>query len=280
VLCPDCVKVRPDQTISWSFGLAFGLLLELSAHKEKSLNLQSAMHFLYPPQCLSCGEETSADFALCAECWREAAFINGLVCDVCGIPLPGEPLSEEAEEHPFCDDCLARPKPWDRGRAALLYQGTARRMVMGLKHRDRQELASPMAMWLKQAGQGLFSSDTLVAPVPLHRHRFFTRRFNQSALLAAQFAKLCNLSHCPDLLKRHKATRIQESMTLPERYENLSQAISVPSGHLAQISRRPILLIDDVMTSGATLSACAEACKSADAAEVNVLVLARVARDT
>jgi ComF family protein len=248
----------------------------MPAHKDKRVNLQSAIHFLYPPQCLACGAETSADFALCGACWRETPFISGLVCDVCGVPLPGQDTTETAH----CDACIAAPRPWGQGRAPLVYDGTARRLILALKHGDRHDIVAPLARWMAQSGRKLCDNDTLIAPVPLHARRLFSRRFNQSALLATQIARDLGLPICPDLLRRHRATRLQEGMTREQRFENLQAAFSVPQNRRAMLHNRTVLIVDDVMTSGATLSGCAKACFDAGAAKVNVLVLARVARDT
>jgi ComF family protein len=243
---------------------------------EDRVNLQSAIHFLYPPQCLTCGAESSADFALCGACWREAPFISGLVCDCCGIPLPGESQGDDV----LCDDCIAAPRPWQKGRAALMYDGTARRMVLALKHGDRHELVKPMAKWMAQAGRDLITPETLIVPVPLHPRRLFSRRFNQSALLAAHIAQISGAEQCPDMLLRARNTQMQEGMTREERFENQKSAFSIQPKHQPRLANRPVLLIDDVMTSGATLAGCSEACRCAGAKAVNVLVLARVARDT
>jgi ComF family protein len=243
---------------------------------EDRVNLQSAIHFLYPPQCLTCGVETSADFALCGACWREAPFISGLVCDSCGIPLPGD-VQDDAV---LCDLCIASPRPWQHGRAALMYDGTARRMVLALKHGDRHELVKPMAKWMAQAGDILITPETLIVPVPLHPRRLFSRRFNQSALLASYIGQIMGLKQCPDMLLRARNTLMQEGMTRLERLENQKSAFSIHPKHQSRLASRPVLLIDDVMTSGATLTGCAEACRDAGAKGVNVLVLARVARDT
>jgi ComF family protein len=240
------------------------------------VNLQSAIRFLYPPQCLACGSETTSEFALCGACWGNTPFISGLVCDACSLPLPGE----GAGDTEYCDACLIAPRPWGRGRAVMRYDGTARRLVLALKYGDRLDLARPMAMWFLPLMQEIKASDHLLAPVPLHPRRLFFRRFNQAALLAEQLGKLCGLACCPDLLRRNRATRRQDGMSREDRFENQRQAFSVPEARKWRVQGRNILLIDDVMTSGATLSACTEACFAAGAVEVNVLVLARVARDT
>lgn len=240
------------------------------------MKLQSVIRFLYPPQCLSCGVETTLDFALCGACWGETPFLSGLVCDSCGQPLVGAPGPEAAH----CDTCLSHPPPWQRGRAAIAYEGVGRRLVLGLKHGDRSDLVPALAQWLAPLARELSDNETLLAPVPLHRRRLFLRRYNQSALIAHALGRICGLAHCPDLLMRRRATRPQEGMTREQRHENQSGAIAVSPKRKACIGGRPVLLLDDVMTSGATLSACAEASLAAGAGSVNVLVLARVARDT
>ncbi|WP_370212596.1 double zinc ribbon domain-containing protein, partial [Roseovarius sp.] len=112
--------------------------------------VQSVLQTLYPPRCLGCGARVESDFGLCGPCWRETPFISGLVCDACGIPLPGEqgepggPGAEPAQ----CDACLVRVRPWARGRAVMLYESMGRRLVLGLKHGDRHDVLRPAGRWL------------------------------------------------------------------------------------------------------------------------------------
>jgi ComF family protein len=237
--------------------------------------MQAAVQLVYPPQCLSCDALVTTDFGLCARCWRETPFIAGLVCDCCGTPLPGEEGGAPVQ----CDDCLTIARPWGRGRAVMLYRDNARRLVMAFKHGDRLDLARPGAQWLHRAAAPLLQPDTLLAPVPLHWLRLFRRRYNQSALLAAGLARLADLPHCPDLLVRRRNTRSQEGRDREGRFRNLEEAIRVNERRRWQMEGRPVLLVDDVMTSGATLGACADACLAAGAARVDVVVLARVAKD-
>ncbi|MDG1117526.1 MAG: double zinc ribbon domain-containing protein, partial [Flavimaricola sp.] len=105
--------------------------------------LQSALRLIYPAQCVSCGDLTETDFALCGTCWRDTSFIGGLVCDACGSPLPGEDRGEQV----LCDDCMVIARPWARGRAALVYDGTGRKLVLALKHGDRTEIARTVGPW-------------------------------------------------------------------------------------------------------------------------------------
>lgn len=233
-----------------------------------------ALHLVYPPQCAACGERTEDDFALCAGCWPGAGFIAGLVCDLCGTPLPGEDTGEAVH----CDDCLTISRPWARGRAALVYGDTARRVVLALKHGDRTDLARPAALWMARAARPILLPGMLAAPVPLHRSRLFRRRYNQAALLGARVARETGIDWCPDLLERVRATGSQEGRDRDGRFENLQGAIRPHPRRGAAAQGRPVLLIDDVMTSGATLAAAADACLAAGATAVSVLVLARVAK--
>ncbi|CAN0587345.1 unnamed protein product, partial [Ectocarpus sp. 12 AP-2014] len=109
--------------------------------------LQMLVSLLYPPRCLGCGTLVESDFGLCPACWRDTPFIGGLVCDSCGVPLPGEGDGGRID----CDDCLKRPRPWDMGRAALLYKDTGRKLVLALKHSDRTDIADPAGGWMARA---------------------------------------------------------------------------------------------------------------------------------
>lgn len=239
------------------------------------MGLQGALHLIYPPQCLSCDALVTTDFGLCGACWRDTPFLAGLVCDQCGVPLPGEDPGHALR----CDDCLTIARPWSQGRAALLYRDNARKIVLSLKHGDRLDLAQPAANWLMRAAEPILKPGMVVAPIPLHWMRLLKRRYNQAALLSAALAKLASLQHCPDLLVRKRSTGSQEGRDRDGRFRNMHDAISVHPKRNTQIEGRYALLVDDVMTSGVTLAAAAEACIAAGAIGVSVLVLARVAKD-
>ena len=237
--------------------------------------MQSLLRLAFPPQCVSCGELVEKEFGLCGNCWRDTPFASGLVCDQCGVPLPGDDTGHP--EH--CDDCMKIARPWARGRGALLYKNNARRMVLALKHGDRLDLAKPAAHWMTHVGGEIVSKDQVVVPVPAHHWRLFRRRYNQAAVLGHAVAKIAKLPIEPDLLHRTRRTRLQDGMSRDERFRNLSAAIAPGRRAQDRLKGRPVLLIDDVMTSGATLAAATEACHAAGAARVDILVLARVAKD-
>ncbi|WP_426032429.1 double zinc ribbon domain-containing protein [Cypionkella sp. TWP1-2-1b2] len=239
------------------------------------MGLQAALHLIYPPQCLTCDARVTTDFGLCGACWRETPFITGLVCDHCGVPLPGEDTGKP--EH--CDDCLTIARPWSQGRAAMLYKDNARRIVLALKHGDRLDLARPASNWLHRVAGPMLKPGMIVAPIPLHWLRLIKRRYNQAALLSAAVAKLAELDHCPDLLIRRRHTGSQEGRSRDGRFANMQDALALHPRRANRVEGRHVLLIDDVMTSGATFAAAAEACIGGGAAGISVLALARVAKD-
>ncbi|MFT6913078.1 MAG: putative amidophosphoribosyltransferase [Paracoccaceae bacterium] len=240
--------------------------------------MQRLMHLVYPPQCASCGDIVGSEGGLCGPCWRETPFITGLVCDACGVPLPGDDTGV-ADPAPHCDACLSVGRPWTRGRAVMLYKDNGRRIVLALKHGDRTDTVPAAAAWMARAARPLVKQEMMIAPVPLHWSRLVKRRYNQAALLAQALAGELSLSYCPDLLLRQRATDSMEGKGHDARFANVAQAIVAHPGRKHLLSGRRVMLVDDVMTSGATLGSASEACLAAGASEVCVLALARVAKD-
>ncbi|WP_126975281.1 ComF family protein [Frigidibacter oleivorans] len=237
---------------------------------------RGGIDLIFPPQCVACDAPVAEPFGLCPACWGNAGFIRGLACDLCGAPLPGEAEPGRAEH---CDDCLRVARPWVQGRAAMVYEGTGRQLVLALKHGDRLDLVPALARWLAQAAAPLIRPGTLIAPVPLHWRRLLARRANQSALLSGALARAVNCDHCPDLFRRRRATPSQDGRSRDDRFRNLAGAIRVAPARAARLRDRDLLIVDDVMTSGATFAAAAEAALAAGAGSVRVLSLARVAKD-
>jgi ComF family protein len=232
----------------------------------------AAQQFLFPPTCLGCRRLLAKQGALCPECWRMISFIERPYCEVLGLPF-----AVDHGEGALCADAIANPPPFARARAAVIHQGLARRLAHELKYHDRCELAPWMARWMTRAGAELIAAADLVIPVPLHRRRFLLRRFNQSAELARQVARQAGLPFEPGLVQRVRPTRQQVGLGARERKANVRGAFSVPEGARPRLKDRHVLLVDDVLTTGATVAAVATALKRAGAAEVSVLTFARVA---
>lgn len=205
-------------------------------------------------------------------------FISGPACARCGAPLPGDGTGA-ADVLPPCDDCLATPRPWDQGRAAMVYSGTGRRLVLAFKHGDRPDLAPALARWLARTAAPLAVPEMVVAPVPLHLRRLLSRRYNQAALIAARVAQAHGLAHWPDLLARRRHTPGQDHRGVGDRFANVAGALAVTPRRAKAVAGRPVLLIDDVMTSGATLAAAAEALLASGSGPVSVAVLALAVKD-
>ena len=237
--------------------------------------LQIAVSLIYPPRCITCGDTVESDFGLCGPCWRDTAFLGGMICDACGAALP--PGGEGDMHH--CDACMQSPKPWVQGRAALMYSDTGRKLVLALKHGDRQEMARPAGLWMANMIRGLVDPDALVVPVPLHWSRLLKRRYNQSALLAKSVARQLDMAWCLDALIRSKRTPSLEGLSHEARFKTLEDAIRPHPKRGPLMKNRPVLLIDDVMTTGATLIACTRACIVAESGPVRVLTLARAGKD-
>jgi ComF family protein len=233
-----------------------------------------ALDVALPPLCPGCRAPVATVGGLCPACWSRLSFIAPPYCPRLGIPFAHDPgpgvLSMQA---------IADPPSYGRARAALRYDDVARDLVHALKFRDRLDLAPTLGGWMARAGQQLIVEADALVPVPLHWRRLWSRRFNQSAALARIIAEECGLPVLPDVLRRVRATPHQVGLTRAERAQNVQGAFRVPDAARGAVSGRRLILVDDVLTSGATLDACARALLRAGAAAVDVLVLARVVHD-
>jgi predicted amidophosphoribosyltransferase len=255
-------------------GQGFLVSSGLQDQKQKLLGLgQRALNLLYPPVCMTCPTAVEAHAALCPACWRDTPFIFGTCCDLCGLPLPGAATGMD-----ICDECQSTARPWEQGRAVVLYGDKARQILLGLKYYDRLDHVPMAANWMLRSAQPMLRADMLVTAVPLHWRRLVTRRYNQAAVLSAAVARGAGLAHCPDLLVRTRSTGSQDGRGRAGRFANVAGVFAPHPRRLSQLQDRHILLVDDVMTSGATLAAASEVMLAHGAASVRVLVLARVAR--
>jgi ComF family protein len=232
---------------------------------------RTALEFALPLLCPSCREPLGEGVGLCASCWSRLSLIEPPYCARLGIPFVFDPgaglLSMEA---------IANPPAYDRARAAVRYDDVAASLVHQLKYGDRLDLAPMMGRWMARAGRELLADANGVVPVPLHWRRLWARRFNQSAALAGAISALCGVPVMHGGLKRVRATPQQVGLSKAERADNVQGVFRVPAEQKAEITGQRIVLVDDVLTSGATVDACARALLRAGAAHVDVLVFARV----
>jgi ComF family protein len=233
--------------------------------------LRLALDLALPPLCAACREPLGDGIGLCASCWSKLSLIEPPYCARLGIPFAYDPgpglLSMEA---------IANPPAYDRARAAVRYDDTARALVHGFKYSDRLDLAPLMGRWMARAGRELLSGADSLIPVPLHWRRLWARRFNQSAALAGAIARCADVPVIHHALKRVRATVQQVGLSKTQRAENVQGAFRVPAEEKGGVAGRRLVLIDDVLTSGATVDTCARALLRAGAAHVDVLVFARV----
>ena len=228
---------------------------------------------LLPPRCLACGVEIGGANGLCPPCWGGLHLLAPPWCRCCGFPLP-----HALADAPLCARCAATPPVFDRARAALRYDAHSSRVVLGFKRGGRLEGVPLFARWMAQAGEELLAEADLILPVPLHRWRLLQRGFNQSAVLAQRIARLTGRPWAPGVLERHRATGSQQGLKAQERLENITAA-AFRVRRPERVAGARVVLIDDVLTTGATLSACAAVLRRAGATGVDAVALARVAKD-
>ena len=233
--------------------------------------LRHALDVALPPLCPACRAPLGDGAGLCADCWSKLSLIEPPFCARLGIPFTYNPgpglLSMEA---------IASPPAYDRARAAVRYDDIARALVHAFKYGDRLDLAPMMGRWMARAGRELTHEADALVPVPLHWRRLWSRRFNQSAALAGSVSQTCDVPVLHDALKRVRATPQQVGLSKPQRADNVQGAFRVLPERKAEVAGRRLVLIDDVLTSGATVDTCARALLRAGAKHVDVLVFARV----
>src|SRR5437763_13832246 len=229
-----------------------------------------ALDIALPTLCVSCREPVDGE-GVCAECWAKLSFIAQPYCPRLGIPFVYDPgpelLSMEA---------IAGPPAYARARAAVRYDDVAKTLVHALKYQDRTDLAPAMGRWMARAGEELLNEADWLIPVPLHWRRAWHRRYNQSGALARAIERQSGVKVRGELLRRVRATEQQVGLSRPQRASNVQGALKVSADRQSEVQGRRVVLIDDVLTSGATVDACARALLRAKAATVDVLVFARV----
>jgi ComF family protein len=239
-------------------------------HALISYSCKLGLHALYPPICLHCHHSIRDHYALCPTCWSQLSFIEPPLCDVLGIPFAydlGEPHSLQA---------LASPPHFEKARSVVRYCSIARSLVHQLKYGDRLEMAALLGRMMWHTGRDLLTCSDVIIPVPLHRRRLWIRRFNQADLLASTLSHLSGLPWYGNVCIRKKNTPSQVHLKRAQREKNLKHAFAIQDIHLSKIHQRHILIIDDVMTTGASANSLSHTLKEAGAASVTVLTFARV----
>jgi ComF family protein len=224
-----------------------------------------------PPCCMACGVIVGEPDALCAGCWAAMNFFAAPWCSRCGLPFP-HPMGEGA----VCGACARERASWDRARAVLRYDKHSRGLVLALKHGDRTHLARGLGRWMRRAGGEVLDGADLAVPVPLHWTRLFARRYNQAALLAHAVRAAGGPPVAADWLVRRRRTPSQGRLGPLARARNVRGAFALRRGR--SVAGKRIVIVDDVLTTGATVEECARVLRREGAAFVGVLTLARAVR--
>lgn len=226
------------------------------------------LDMIYPPRCAACRNEVGAAHSLCTTCFSSIRMISDPACACCG-----EPFDFAVEKGALCGKCLSDPAPYDRACSVMVYDDASRRMITSFKYSDRTHLSIVLSQLMSARGHELLSACDVIAPVPLHWRRHLMRRYNQSYLLARQLAQKTGKPVMKRLVRRVRYTSQQTGLSRTEREKNVRGAFKVSAR--ANVKDKAVLLIDDVLTTGATIESCARALKKAGAGKVFVLTAAR-----
>jgi ComF family protein len=236
--------------------------------------LRMANDVVFPPRCPSCRAYVEADGNFCSACFSKLRMIDAPLCACCGIPFV---VVVEAETR--CPTCLDSPPDFDVARAALVYDGISAPLITALKFHDQWAGLSRYTQMMLRLGRPLLEGADMLIPVPLHWRRLLRRKFNQSALLAYSISDQTGVPCMPDVLERVHYTKPQMRLSRAERLKNVKRAFAVSPEAEALLTGKTVVLVDDVVTTGATANACALALKKAGAREVRVLALARTVKE-
>ena len=229
-----------------------------------------AVNAVFPARCPSCNVHVEEHGKLCTECWKRVTFISEPQCTCCG-----NPFAFPMDAGSLCGECIQELPPFAKARAVFKYDEHTAKFITGFKFHDRTFMGPVLARWMAQSGRELLAEAEVIMPVPLHRRRLWERKFNQSAMLVQHIAKLSHKTAELEGLVRTRYTTPQSELTRKQRLKNVRGAFSVNPKRVAQVQDKNVLLVDDVMTTGSTLKACAKVLLKAGAKQVNVLTAAR-----
>ncbi|WP_342356382.1 ComF family protein [Acetobacter okinawensis] len=228
-----------------------------------------ALGVLYPPASLHCGAGVARHGLLCAACFGRLQAVVAPFCKVCAVPQVSSAMLGPAG---LCSACERHHPAWGQARAAFVYESVARELILKLKYADQIDNAAFLAPQMVRIGQDVLVSNALVVPVPVHRWRLFRRRYNQAAVLAHGVAKLSGLPCQPDVLVRVRRTVPLASFSRQARWDEVAQAITLRPSRQGLVHGRDVVLVDDVLTTGATAAACTRVLLNAGARSVSLLV--------
>ncbi|MBX7249410.1 MAG: ComF family protein [Caulobacteraceae bacterium] len=252
----------------WLGGENAGFLAALKPGARVRAVIGRATDAIFPPHAFDGGARPQGE-GLSPEAWTRVRFIEDPRCDGCGTPFEVDPGAR-------CAACQSDPFSFERARAACVYDDASRDLILKFKHGDRTEHAGLFGRWIARSAADLIAEADAVAPVPLHPLRLLSRRFNQAAEIARPLSRTADLEFLPDVVVRTRRTETQGGKSGRGRERNVKGAFSVPDERRKRVKGRRILLIDDVMTTGATLDACARALLAGGARAVDCAVVARV----
>ena len=239
-------------------------------------SLAQIIDFILPPRCIVSGEMVDQQGMISSAAWADLNFISAPQCNRCGLPFDFD--TGEEKEGTICGACLKEPPIFDKARAALVYDDASRNIILAYKHADQTQSVPSFITWLNQAGSEMLARADYLVPVPLHRWRILRRRFNQSALMAQYLSESTKIPCLLEAVHRKHATVTQGHLQVSERKKNVKNAFALNPKCVEQIRNKHIILIDDVYTTGATITECTKVLLKGGAASVNILTLARVVK--
>lgn len=246
--------------------------------------LNRALNFLNPPKCIHCHIQVSGQTGLCLPCWGEMQFITSPICDITGTPLPfGEQGEAGGSNKLLSIEALHQPPQYSKARIAAKFNNSSRELIHKLKYQDQQHIAPIMAKLMVRAARDIIPIEPLAAvicPVPLYHWRYVKRRFNQADILAKNIAKLTKLDYLPKLAKRCRSTKTQVGLTHGERQDNVKNAFKISSKFCQQAQGKAVFIVDDVITTGATVNELANSLAAAGLGPIYILAFAKVIKDT
>jgi ComF family protein len=226
------------------------------------------LDLVFPPACLLCDAQVLVAHSLCADCWGKMTFISDPLCSVCGVPFP-----VALEDENICHICLQNKPIFTMARAVVRFDDATAQLIHNFKYYDRPDYAVLMASLMSKYHDAQLYNAALITPVPMHSKRLRERQYNQAGLLAKHIARKIGVRFVPDLLIKTKHTPSQSGLTAEARKENIKDAFVMNPKF--KLRNQSIILVDDVITTGATMNECARVLASNGNNQTIALAFAR-----